>query len=165
MLGAIRGPVQRPFPRVTDAAILRTARDDGIKRAIGSESQPPYDGLAVGDSLVLQLPAATAVDTLVDTASEGRNVQHAGIDRRGGIEQDVSGSSLSHSAVGLCPVPSAIFAAADPTFVSENRPAAPHLGTRQIVGVAVDAPHASANLGIKHDPISSIPPIARHTES
>src|SRR5437879_10282545 len=38
----------------------------------------------------------------------------------------------------------------------------PHLRTRQIVRVAIHAPHAATNFGIKREPIGRIQPLLRH---
>src|SRR6202012_5377476 len=78
----------------------------------------------------------------------------------GWVEQDVGCPGLVHSGVRLLPTAPSVGAEAHPAPEMQRRIMPPHLRTRQVVRPAVDAPHAAFHLGIKLDPVSSVPPVA-----
>src|SRR5207253_6968611 len=67
-----------------------------------------------------------------------------------------------HSRVRPRPSFSAVIAYANPAFVVGNVLMTPHFRTRQIMRVAIHAPHAATNFGVKRKPICRIQPFLRH---
>src|SRR6185437_14205742 len=98
---------------------------------------------------------------LVDTAAERGDVEHAGIGRTRGVEQDMRWSRFRHARIRLSPSAAAIAAETDATPVIQDGIVAPHLRAGKIVRVTIDAPHTAAHRGIEHDPVSCIQPLAR----
>src|ERR1700730_8935353 len=158
VLPLIARAIDGTVARVSETAALGAARQHDVESSVRSLVQPPGERLLLSDPLILQRPGLSTVCALVDSASESSHIQDASIRRAIGIKQDVGSRRFLHSGVRFLPGLASILAAADSALVIQHGVFPPHLGTRQVVGIAVDAPDAVGNFRIKNNPVGGVQP-------